>query len=583
MLKSARDALECRETMKLLTYTILVIVCVTLALITGIFVTAHLVLDPHIEKIEISAMTDDCDLVTDILQTELDGIAMLCRDYATWDDACSFVQDGHPAGHASDVALEIFGTARLDTILLYDAGGTLVYGTDIERSNMNLTSPSSALLTYLDDHDIYAQICSSRREVTGIIPLPEGPMMVSAAPVLRSTGQGPSQGMLLFGRYLRGDEVVRVQDITSLPVSFYSPDDPAAYAGIVGSGRTDGVESPVIAPSPDRKTVSGVTALDDIEGRPAVLARIDQPRSLYFQSIEPFFQFILVIVATCVSAGILILILLHRTLFRHFEEVSRTVAAIRHDRDYSRRLPRGLTDEMNMLCGAINDLLSFLEGHIAERNRYEECLRDSREKYRQLFHSANDIIFVMQDGHISDCNKKAREMLGYNPEDVKELSILDVSPDCQPDGRWSAEALKEYYAMAERGAVLCFEWRHLRKDGTFLDTEVALNRFDLKSGPYLLAIARDITEKKQTDRLKSEAFVRIEQNLQQFATLNDEIRNPLQVIQAVAEMHSSDDTAIVLEQVGRIDRLVDDLDRGYIASEKVREFLRKHYQFGKKE
>lgn len=569
--------------MKILTFVVLVTICMALALVTGIYGATHLVLDQNLEASETATMIEDCTLAKHGVRTQLDDLVFFCQDYATWDDTYAFVEAPQEAYLRSNIVPETFHALHLDTLLIFDARGALLYGAGYDRSKKSIVPVSPDLLTYLRENGLVTPSGSSREVIKGLVLLPEGPMMVSAAPILRSSGEGPAGGMLIFGRYLTGDEIAGIKETTGLPVSFYQPGDPAIFSGMTGTDLPDSEDKTVVVRSPDGTTISGTTLFTDIAGRPALFARIDTPREMYFRHRDIVSSLVSVIVAVCTGFGLLLVGTIYSTVIRRFEDISRTVVAIRKDQDFSRRLPPAKTDEMTMLSASINDLLSFLEEYIAEKNRYEKDLEESREKYHQLFQSANDAISIIHKGRISDCNQRAREMFGWRREDAIHHSPLDFSPELQPDGRRSADALQEYYGRVEKGENLRFEWRNLRADGTYVDTEVTFNRFDLTSGPYLLAVARDITGRKEEERLKAEAFARIEQNLEQFAVLNDEIRNPLQVIQAIAEMHPSDETAIVLEQVGHIDRLVDNLDAGYIESEKVRDFLRKHYHIGKKE
>jgi len=88
--------------------------------------------------------------------------------------------------------------------------------------------------------------------------------------------------------------------------------------------------------------------------------------------------------------------------------------------------------------------------------------------------------------------------------------------------------------------------------------------------------------KKQVEQLKTEAFQQIEHNMAQFATLSDQIRNPLQAIMLNTETLDEKTKTIISEQVTIINKVLDLLDEKYAESEKVRKFLRKYYGFGKK-
>ncbi|HII76304.1 MAG TPA: hypothetical protein HA264_04535 [Methanolinea sp.] len=68
--------------------------------------------------------------------------------------------------------------------------------------------------------------------------------------------------------------------------------------------------------------------------------------------------------------------------------------------------------------------------------------------------------------------------------------------------------------------------------------------------------------------------------MQQFATLNDQIRNPLSVIVMLAGFGSDENSQKILERARDIDSILDRLDTGWQESEKVRKFLKKHYGIG---
>jgi len=88
--------------------------------------------------------------------------------------------------------------------------------------------------------------------------------------------------------------------------------------------------------------------------------------------------------------------------------------------------------------------------------------------------------------------------------------------------------------------------------------------------------------KTQVELLKREAFQQIEHNMEQFAILNDQIRNPLQAILLDSTTLDEEKMALVSEHVHIIEKILDTLDERYLESEKVRKFLRKYCDFGEK-
>jgi PAS domain S-box-containing protein len=89
----------------------------------------------------------------------------------------------------------------------------------------------------------------------------------------------------------------------------------------------------------------------------------------------------------------------------------------------------------------------------------------------------------------------------------------------------------------------------------------------------------NITDYKRIEeQLRKEGNTQIEQNMEQFQILNDQIRNPLQAIMGFVDLDCVRYRARILEQIRVIDDLVDRLDRGWVESEKVRQFLIRHYK-----
>ncbi len=85
----------------------------------------------------------------------------------------------------------------------------------------------------------------------------------------------------------------------------------------------------------------------------------------------------------------------------------------------------------------------------------------------------------------------------------------------------------------------------------------------------IMASFIDITARKQMESVKREALEQIEKNIEQFAILGDHIRNPLAVIVGLSSLAPGDVTDKIILQAREIDRIVTQLDMGWIESEKV--------------
>jgi PAS domain S-box-containing protein len=167
---------------------------------------------------------------------------------------------------------------------------------------------------------------------------------------------------------------------------------------------------------------------------------------------------------------------------------------------------------------------------ITERKRMEEALQESEEKYRSLFETANEGIFLADEtGRFVDVNREACKSLGYSKEELLRLSIREIDSD--PRGH-------EPFFKVRDGLLkrVIFEANQRRKDGTLLSVEIAGSSFTSRGKRIFLGIARNIIERKQAEerlRLLSSA---IEQSSDGIAVTDLE-GNLLFVNNAFATMH----------------------------------------------
>jgi len=135
---------------------------------------------------------------------------------------------------------------------------------------------------------------------------------------------------------------------------------------------------------------------------------------------------------------------------------------------------------------------------ITERKRMEDALRESEERFRELFEASPDAVMLLDAGDprwpVIDCNPVAGQMNGYTREELigQSVDILNLS---------AADAAERaaYLERLRREGVLHYETLHRRKDGTVFPIEVSTKLIDLPGRELVLGIDRDITQRKQME------------------------------------------------------------------------------------
>lgn len=117
------------------------------------------------------------------------------------------------------------------------------------------------------------------------------------------------------------------------------------------------------------------------------------------------------------------------------------------------------------------------------------------QDYRGIFDAVNDAIFVhdLDTGVVLNVNQKMFEMYGYTPEEA--LGSLDVLLSEPP---YSGDDALRLFRKAVDGPQI-FEWLARHKDGHRFWVEVNLKRAKISGKDRILAVVRDISERKRAD------------------------------------------------------------------------------------
>jgi len=120
-------------------------------------------------------------------------------------------------------------------------------------------------------------------------------------------------------------------------------------------------------------------------------------------------------------------------------------------------------DGKDYLCAFVRD--------ITERRIAESNLNVSERRYRSLFETAKDAIFIMSGEFFIDCNQSALTMFRCTREQIINVQPFIFSPPTQPDGRDSESAALEKIYNAINEQPQTFEWSHKRADNSVFDAE----------------------------------------------------------------------------------------------------------------
>jgi PAS domain S-box-containing protein len=137
--------------------------------------------------------------------------------------------------------------------------------------------------------------------------------------------------------------------------------------------------------------------------------------------------------------------------------------------------------------------------NITARHNAEEGLRRSEEQFRALFDSIGDGVAIYEPGGtFVEANRVICERLGYTREELLTKSVADINaPEMGP-------FVADKVAQIMRVGSAIVETVHARRDGTRIPVEIHSRRIEFRGRPAILAVQRDITERKRAEEAMRE-------------------------------------------------------------------------------
>lgn len=217
--------------------------------------------------------------------------------------------------------------------------------------------------------------------------------------------------------------------------------------------------------------------------------------------------------------------------------------------EHSRCVQDPVNPDLLRLYGSARDITTVHDNTLA--------LQTAENAYRTIFNATNDVIFIMdaQQGMIIDCNKQAVQLFGRPRVDLIGSNPVQLSPPDHPD--FGFEQAAAHIRSAIEGGAQLFEWLCARPDGSTFWAEVSLRAAEINGRQRLLAVVRDISERKQSmqelQQARDAALQATTAKNEFLANMSHEVRTPLNGIMGLSQLLRT--TSLTEEQAGYMDML----------------------------
>lgn len=409
------------------------------------------------------------------------------KDWSIWDDTYEFIVDHNPEYIRSNLSPNVLPDLQLSAMVFVNSSGHIVYArtydldqgkpTDISSSFREFIRPESPLL--------------GERPFAGIIPLPEGLMLVASHKIVRSDGSGPARGHLIFGRFLSHKAVDELSTLSHLHISLhkYNRNIKDLHDQHPGS-KSDNYPAILVL---DTNTLLAYDRLTDIHGAPVAILCVRMNRTSYQVGLRTLRLLDISLALLGLFLAALSYLSVDRLFVHRLSKLQQELKNMDVAGELADRVSKVGNDEIASLAGSINTLLANLQS--------------VRARNRAIISAIPDMILLLrEDGKIEECYIPQPEFSPYRREMLVGNNVADIL-----DGKMATKALAAIRTARDQGGVQTFEYE-LTVGSSKLYREA---RLVAALGGLYLALVRDITERKEAERLSNLQIAAINSALDQ--------------------------------------------------------------------
>jgi diguanylate cyclase (GGDEF)-like protein len=340
--------------------TLISISLTILALTLLVNLIARLVFLNAFKVIESETAQHHYNQVLEDFKETLANLEAFTYDWAVWDDTYQYIED-HNADYARSKLLdEAFSNIGIDLVMYYDISGDLVFGKYFSSGSSTgnfLPDEIKALLPYEDQP---GDTPAEGAYPSGLLRFDGSILLVSMHPILKSDGQGPPRGAIVFGKRLDEDYLQGVEERLGVQAVLYPGDQPDLPNELKEQWIDPSLRDSLQVQFEDNETIAVSGVVQDLFSQPAAILIVRDDRPFFSLGVQTVSFVTLSVFGGGLLLGALVVISLNYLILGRLAALTRSVSDIARTADRTRRVQLQGKDELGQLAGSINGMLDAL-------------------------------------------------------------------------------------------------------------------------------------------------------------------------------------------------------------------------------
>lgn len=512
------------------------ITVICLLLIGSVFFITRSIILNNFQKLETENTQKNLDRVESALNEKIAALDTFTQDYAGWDDTYAFIKNGNQEYIDSNLVDETFSGTKIDVMIFVNNAGQIVFSKMFDQELQQSLPLTNDFKQYLQPGSLLLTHENTKSMQSGFVLLKKSPMFVVSRPIITSEKNGPILGSLIMGKYISKAEVENVHHTTKLDLEIIGADTSYKSLSPVEQTQLSVNKEYIVATSSE--LISGYKVINDINGNPGLIIKVNLPRSIYQQGRQATFYLVGSLICISLLAGGISIIYMDKLVLIPLRRLVKDVNAIRTNADFSLHVHEEGEGELSSLARDINKMTNALASGEKALRVVNKEIAFEKTNVEKIVEERTQELKAEQARFIASINSvfEGFIMLDMHSKVVMTNHVVSHLFDTEHQ-EWTFEKIKSYLRDS-------FDFEHaykqclLKKESITYDNIVFKDKvLKLFFAPVFLApktgsltgtvvIIEDITEAKKLERSKDEFF----------SIASHELRTPLTAIKGNTQM-----------------------------------------------
>jgi len=314
-------------------FRILLIIIITLILFLGlVYIASRATLLNNYLKLEESDARQNLARALNGLDLQRKAFVNLNEDWSHWDDTYQFIQDANEEYRSGNLNDTTFTTLGINLVFYIDNTGKRVFEGAYDLVNDKPTRIPGSIEPYLTSEGTLRHLPQELDSQSGFIMLPQGMMMVVSHNILTGEREGPTKGILIWGRFIDESFITELRETTRLNIDIFRMRDEASPEDVldIQAQLLKSPENGIIQPLSDEQ-IAAYQVIPNINGHASMILRVTLGRDIYLQGQSSIQLFTISLVITGIAFALVVGVLLDVMVTRRQEQAVKEALTLAKD------------------------------------------------------------------------------------------------------------------------------------------------------------------------------------------------------------------------------------------------------------